>query len=350
MSSTTDSLNIPTFWLGTYTDGKSEGIYKFNLQKDGTIALIGLAVKSTNPSYLAYSNEGSEIFAVNEIHPEGTVEAFKIAGDSLQLLSKSLSGGADPCFIRVNKAGYVLVANYSSGTVGLLKQLPTGGLSALLNIQQHTGKGTTERQQAPHAHSAWFLNDGNTIVSADLGTNQLWFSHIDTLQNILVYDEPTQLNMAKASGPRHIAFHPLEKWFYVINELSSTITLVQKNTSDFFDTLSTVSTLPQDFKENNQCADIHITADGKFLYASNRGHNSIAIFSINQDNGQLSNLDFVSVHGDWPRNFSLSPNEDFLIVANQRSNNLVSFKRDKDTGLLTYSHELEAPSPVCILF
>jgi 6-phosphogluconolactonase len=157
--------------------------------------------------------------------------------------------------------------------------------------------------------------------------------------------------MAPGAGPRHLTFHPTnKKWIYVLNELDNTITLVEKNNSGEYASTTSISTLPSDFNEFSKSAHIVISSDGKFVYTSNRGHNSIAIFECNPENGSLRLLGFEPTHGDSPRHFSFSPDEDFLVVANQTTNNLVSFERDKSTGLLKFIAETEAPDPVCVLF
>jgi len=341
------------FYIGTYTKGDSKGIYKYTLNYDGTLQLQGLVATSNNPSFLTKTSDNKYIIAVNEINSEnglGTVESFLIQGDSLRSISKSSSGGAHPCFVSVNDSRFVLTANYSSGNVGLLKIDQAGKLSSLLDVQQHKGKGTTERQKSPHAHSAWFDPIDNQIVSVDLGTNELWFSRLDTLQNKLIPSNPNKLNMAPGAGPRHLVFHPNFKWIYVLNELNGTITLVQKSNDGNYLKKGSLSTLPKDYKKPNTCADIHISKDGNFVYASNRGHNSIAIFKVNKHDGSLNLIGHESTRGDGPRNFSLSPDGTYLLVANQLTNNIVSFKRNKATGLLEFVQEIGAPTPVCILF
>jgi len=242
------------------------------------------------------------------------------------------------------------VANYTGGNVGLLKLGKNGKLSDLLDVEQHEGKGTTDRQEGPHAHSAWFEPDGSGIISADLGTNELWFSEIEKNSQRLIPRNPQKLAMASGAGPRHLAFHPTQQWIYVLNELDNTITLLEKSEISEYIKGPSVSTLPPEFDQFSKSAHIVISADGKFIYASNRGHNSIAIFEVNPDNGQLSLLGFEPILGDEPRHFALSPDEEFLVVANQNSNNLVSFKRDKSTGLLKFVGEAEVPDPVCVLF
>ncbi|MGZ2369334.1 lactonase family protein [Ancylomarina sp. YFZ004] len=342
-----------SFYVGTYTDNESEGIYKYVLEKNGHLKSLGLVAKSVNPSFLAMSEDKKFLLAVNEISKPagvGTIESFSISNDSLSFISRSITGGAHPCFVNLNKFGYVLTANYTGGNVGLLKLNNKGELSDLLDIQQHSGKGTSDRQEAPHAHSAWFEKSNNTIISLDLGTNELWFSQLDTVLHKLQASNPYKLKMADGAGPRHLVYHPNNKWIYVLNELNSTISLVLKTDGNQYKRGLSFSSLPMAYTETNTTADIHISSDGKFVYVSNRGHNSIVIFGVNQQDGSLNLLAHESTHGKWPRNFSLSPDENYLLVANQHSNNIVSFKRDKTTGLLDYVEEIEAYSPVCVLF
>jgi 6-phosphogluconolactonase len=339
------------FYVGTYTDGDSEGIYKYLLQKDGKLEQIGLKAKTENPSFLGMSSDGKFLVTVNETNKDGsgTVESYIIEDDSLTFISRSPSGGAHPCFVAINENGFVIAANYSSGSVGLLHLNEMGELSGLLDVQQHTGKGTTDRQQAPHAHSAWFVGK-NEIIAADLGTNELWFSRLDALQKKLLPSKPQKLAMKPGAGPRHLCFHPKENWIYVVNELDCTVTLVKKTEDVQYEKGESASTLPSGFSEASFCADIHISPDGKFVYASNRGHNSIAVFDVNNKDGSLELIVHQDVMGEWPRNFALSPDGKYLLVANQYSNNIVSFKRDRNTGLLEYIYEIEVPNPVCILF
>jgi 6-phosphogluconolactonase len=341
------------FYLGTYTDGPSEGIYKYILAADGSLRSAGLMARAENPSYLALSPDGRYLLAVNEVSEAGQtgyVSSFGIGSDTLLLLDRKPSGGAHPCHVVTNEAGYVVVANYSGGNMGLLKLREDGQLTDLLDVQQHTGKGAHPRQEAPHAHSGWFSEDGG-VISVDLGTNQLWFSQIDTATGAFAFREPKTLSLAPGAGPRHLAMHPQSPWIYVVNELSSSVSLLKKDPeSGDTEIVQTLSTLPEGFDRENTCADIHISADGKFLYASNRGHNSIAVFSLDPVTGELGLPGHESTRGETPRNFSLSPDGRFLIVANQNTNSLVSFNRNASTGLLTFADQTEAPSPVCILF
>jgi 6-phosphogluconolactonase len=352
-SDKTPTMQSQPFFVGTYTDGESQGIYQYALNEDGSLKKHKLMVKSEMPSFLSKSQNDQFLFAVNETNLNqqgGTIESYKIQKDSLVLINRSPSGGAHPCFITSNEKGFVLVANYSGGNVGLLKHDRNGKLSGLLDVQQHTGKGTTNRQDAPHAHSCWFEPSGDGIISVDLGTNELWFSQLDEPNQKLVPAAQGKLAVAPGAGPRHLTFHPNGRWIYVVNELDGSVSLVEKSNSGAYSVGATISTLPNDFTEPNSCADIHISSDGKFVYASNRGHNSIVIFSVDEQNGSLSLVGHESTRGDGPRNFTLSPDENFLLVANQRTDNIISFRRDVEKGTLEFVDEIEAPTPVCLLF
>ncbi len=335
------------FFVGTYTDGESKGIYAFELKPDGKLEDHGLAARTQNPSFLAKSLDKKTLFVVNELE-QGMVESYRITGDSLVFLSRSESGGAHPCHITSNSQGYVFTANYSGGNVGLLRANADGILSKLLDVQQHTGKGVHKRQDAPHAHSVWISPFTNELISVDLGTNQLWISSVDTIKQ--QFKSAQTLDMTPGAGPRHLDFHPNGKWIYVLNELDATVTLIERTERGEYKKRNSVTTLPRDFDGYNLCADIHISGDGRFLYASNRGHNSIAIFAIHPRNGSLDQIGMESVRGEWPRNFALSPDGNFVIVANQHSQNMVVFRRDKQSGLLSFVDEMRVPSPVCVVF
>ena len=349
--SLTESKSV-RFFVGTYTDGESEGIYQYTISEDGKLTKMGLMAVSENPSFLAYDKNRQFLLAVNEVSNEegvGFVSSYKIDADSLIFINQQSSGGAHPCHIAIDEEGQIVVANYSGGNMGLLKLKDEGSLSELLDVQQHEGSGIHERQEGPHAHSGWFTKDGS-IVSVDLGTNQLWFSQIDRDSLKFVAQEPGTFDLEEGAGPRHLVFHPDKNIMYVVNELTSSVSLVKKDpVSGSYSIEQTISTLPKDFNEPNTCADIHISSDGKYVYASNRGHNSIAIFSVD-DSGQLSSIGHQSTQGETPRNVTLSPDEKYVLIANQTSNNIVSFARDGESGLLSFIDEIEAPSPVCLLF
>jgi 6-phosphogluconolactonase len=350
-NSSLKTIKETTFYVGTYTKNESKGIYKYSISKDGKLKNIGVVATITNPSFLAKSKDNKTLFAVSEIDENGTgfVHSYEIKKDALQFINKQESGGAHPCFIAVNEANYIITANYTGGNVGLLKATENGKIAPISFVQQHTGKGTTERQTAPHAHSSWFHPTKNEIISVDLGTNELWFSKLDTTKNELIYTPQKKLKMLDGAGPRHLTFHPNNKWIYVLNELNNTVSLVKETNNAYF-IIASITTLPKGFSTDSKAADIHISKDGKFLYASNRGAQSIAIFKVNSANGSLTSIGYTPVLGANPRNFSLSPNEEFLLVANQDTNNIISFKRNPSSGALTFIDKIFAPTPVCILF
>ena len=312
---------------------------------------IGLAAKTESPSFLAKTTNNKYVVAVNETNSNdgsGTVESYTMDGNNLKKLSSSSSGGAHPCHISINEIGQVVVSNYTGGNVGLLNISKNGTLSNLLDVQQHEGKGDHERQDAPHAHSSWFRPDKKGIISVDLGSNELWFSEIEN-NKFIPLNEP-KLAMNPNAGPRHIVFHPNGNFLYVLNELDNTVGFIYKEDDKGYRLGDTYTTLPDGFTEFSKGADIHISGDGKFLYASNRGHNSIAIFEINKTNGSLKMVDIESTKGSGPRNFQLALDDKYLIVANQSSDNIVCFERDIETGKLTYISQVDAPAPVCLLF
>jgi len=345
--------HMPNFsysiFIGTYTDTDSKGIYKLEMDETGKFKNLSLQAETENPSFLTFANKGKTLVAVNEINSfngSGSVESYQI-GDSLKLISRESSGGAHPCFVTANDDGLVLTANYTGGNTGLLKVDKSGKLTELLDVNQHEGSGTIKgRQDNPHAHSVRFQPNSDMIIAVDLGTNELWISKINEDEFISTVDN--RFPLPDGAGPRHLAFHLNGKYLYVINELDNTISTVNI-IDNGYEMTSNISTLPADFEGTSYTADIHISVDGKFLYGSNRGHNSIVIYEVS-DNGNLSLVGHELTRGDHPRNFSLSPDGKYLLVANQNTNNLVCFSRDEKTGLLTFVDEIKAPKPVCILF
>lgn len=345
-------INGAPFYVGTYTNKDSKGIYKYLLQKDGSLRSLGLVAKTESPAFLAMSADKKYLLAVNEISNEGvgSVESYLIKADSLTLISRRSSGGGHPCYITVNDVGFVLTPNWTGGNMGLLRLNKEGELSPIQDVQIHSGSSIGNNQQGPHAHSALFVPSENRIITADLGTNEIWFSTLDARQQKLIPSDPPSLAMKPGAGPRHMVIHPNGQWIYVLNELNCTVTLVKRSDNGNYNIDVSISTLPIGYSEPNTTADIHISSDGKFLYASNRGHNSIAIFNVNAGNGSLNLIGHEPTLGYAPRNFSLSPDDNFLLVANRHTNNIVSFIRDKSTGLLNNVDNIEALTPSCIIF
>jgi len=346
------------FYVGTYTEGGSEGIYTFSLDPaTGKLQDNGLAAKTNNPSFLALTTNGKFLLSVHETKGEngstmGYVESFSVNDDNrLTSIGKVSSGGAHPCYVSVNQDGYVLAANYSGGSVALLRIDGSGKLSDTLDVQQHYGSGPIKvRQATPHVHSAFFESGSDRVFVADLGIDQVSVYKIDSKNSKLIKPTFPAIVLTPGSGPRHLAFHPTVKVVYVVNEIASNISVVTLNKDGSFTTVETVSALPMGYDKPNTCADIHISRDGRFLYASNRGLNSIAIFSVDPKNGKIVQIGQELTRGDGPRNFTLSPDENYLLVANQNTQDIVAFRRDFKSGKLQFTDQIKALKPVCLLF
>ena len=345
-------------YVGTYTDGEEDGINVFTFDAtDGDLDYVTTVKNVKNPSYLAIHEKKNLLIAVNEVgqfngEKTGSVSSFRInpgTGD-LTLLNQVASGGGAPCYVSINKAGTLaLVSNYSGGNIGAFQINSGGSINKMTDLKQHVGKSVDEkRQKGPYAHSVMIDPKEDHALAVDLGIDKVISYSIDEKHGKLI--EQSSFNLAPGSGPRHIAFHPNKKFVFVINELSSTITACTYNHSDgSIKEIETQSTLPDDFGGTSYCADIHVSPDGNFLYGSNRGHNSIVIFSIDKNTGRLSKIDHQSVKGEWPRNFMIDPSGQFLLVANQHTDNIVVFKIDKDSGLLKSNGvEVKVSKPVCL--
>ncbi len=346
------------FYVGTYTDNGSEGIYRFGLDySTGKLHSNGLAVLSENPSFLALTADGKYLLAVRETLEDknqnmGYIELFKVddAGN-LTSVNKVSSGGAHPCHVAVNEEGAVVASNYTGGNVTLMRIDPSGVLSEVLSTDQHSGSGPVlERQEKPHVHSSIFEPKGKRLFVADLGIDQIKVYTIDKATFTLKPNKYPEIRMAPGSGPRHMAIHPNGKLLFVANELSSNVTVVQLQENGSFRIQETISTLPVGFTKSNTCADIHLSPDGNYLYVSNRGMNTIAIFSVSGKEPKVKLIGFEDTKGEMPRNFTLTPEGEFLLVANQNTNNIVAFKRNAKTGLLSFTDQINAFKPVCLLF
>ena len=338
--------------VGTYTSGASEGIYKVQFNPNTSeLSEATLVAESENPSFLTQSKDGKFVYAVNENDP-GTLSAFKWNGDKtkLELQSKISDEGKHPCFVEMNPSqNQVAIANYSSGDVSVYK-VKEGVIQEPAQTKHHEGSSVVKpNQDAPHAHSSKFSKDEKFLFVADLGIDEIMGYKIS--EDGKISDQFTALEMDPGDGPRHFIFHPSKDIVYIISEFSNTITIANLDVnSGIMTKTGKVSTLPSDFKEASYCADIQISSDGKFVYGSNRGHNSIATFSVSE-NGSLKFLGTEPVQGDWPRNFALTPDNSHLLVANQKSDNITVSKRDAKSGLLTYTgNELKMSMPVCLKF
>jgi 6-phosphogluconolactonase len=338
---------------GTYTSGKSKGIYvhKFN-SATGESSPVS-STSSSNPSFLAVSPDRKYIYAVNEDAP-GQVSSFAFdkTNGRLQLLNQQPSHGRHPCYSTVDKTGkWIITGNYSSGTIAVHRAKEDGSLSNSNDSIQHTGSSVTEgRQEGPHVHATVLSKDNKYLYVPDLGTDKLMIYRFNSKTGSLAPAEQPFVITKPGAGPRHFEIHPGGKFAYLMEELTGTVSAyaVLKNGNLYL--LQNISSLPRDFLGTIGSADIHVSPDGKFLYCSNRGEsNSIGIFSIDVKSGMLSWVGHQSTLGKTPRNFNFDPSGNFLLVANQNSDEIVIFNRDKETGLLTDSGKrINVPNPVCI--
>jgi 6-phosphogluconolactonase len=349
-------------YVGTYTDGDSKGIYAYRFNAEtGQAAPLGLAATTKNPSFLAIDPNRRFLYAVNEVgdykgKSSGAVSAFAIHPDTgqLTLTNEVASLGADPCHVSLDNTGkFVLVANYTGGSVAVFPVREDGGLTEASAFVQHTGSGVNpRRQEGAHAHMIQTSRDNRFAIAADLGLDELIVYPFRAKGTSLAARERRVAKLVPGSGPRHFVFHPNGKFVYVINELYSTVTAFAWDAArGRLRTLQTVSSLPKDFDKYNDAAEIAVHPSGKFLYASNRGHDSIAVFRIDAATGSLAPIDYVLTQGKTPRNFAIDPTGAYLLAANQESNNIVIFRISPETGRLTPTGQvLDTPSPVSIVF
>ena len=347
-------------YVGTYTRGtKSKGIYVYRLDlASGVLTPVGTAAGAENPSFLAIRPDGRFLYSVSETgkfqgQPSGAVAAFAIDARTgqLRLLNQQPSAGSGPCHLVVDRWGKnVLVANYGSGSVGVLPIQQDGRLAPPSSAIQHQGSSAhPQRQRGPHAHSVNLDPANRFAFVADLGLDKVLIYRFDADRGSLTPHEPPSISLKPGAGPRHLAFHPNGRFAYVINEIDSTLTAMQyRADAGQLAALQTLSTLPEPV-EGNTTADVHVHPSGRFLYGSNRGHESIAIFAIDGESGQLTAMGHASTRGRTPRNFALDPTGQYLLAENQASNTIVVFRIDPQTGKLSPTGQVvEVPAPVCI--
>ena len=349
-------------YIGTYTNGKSEGIYLYRFNPaSGELKPLSIARGVTNPSYLAIDANRKYLYSVNEVSEfsgkkTGAITAFAIdqRTGELRKLNQQASEGTSPCYISVDPSGkFVLVANYSSGSLAVLPIKGDGSLGESSDIVQHKGTGQNpRRQEGPHAHCIVLDPSGRYAFAADLGIDKVMIYRFDAKAGKLIPNSPAFVQTNPGAGPRHFDIHPGGKFAYVINEIDSTLTAFAYDKSKAeLKEIQTLSTLPEGFQGNNSCADLHVHPSGKFLYGSNRGHDSIVAFTIDEQSGKLSYLAHESTQGKTPRNFGIDPTGAFLLAANQNSNTVVTFQIDQSSGKLKPAGQVtEVPTPVCLKF
>ncbi len=348
-------------YIGTFTRRGARGIYRYWLDAEtGELTADGPPFALPNPAFLAFGPRKRYLYAVNEQgefqgQRSGGVSALAVAHETgeLTLLNQQLSHGTSPCHISIDGGGrYAFLANYGSGTVAMLPIMEDGSLGPASDVVQHQGSSGVDpaRQEGPHAHSVTISPDDRFAFVCDLGMDKVMSYRIDYKRGRLIPNDPPWVEANPGSGPRHFAFHPSHRYAYVINELDSTITAYAYDRErGTLTPLQTVSTLPETVE--NTCADLHVAPSGHFLYGSNRGHDSIAIFAIGRDTGTLKPLGHESTRGKTPRNFGLTPDGRYLLAANQDSDNVVVFRVDRKKGDLEFTgHEVKVPMPVCVRF
>ena len=346
--------------IGTYTSDKSDGIYvyKFNTET-GENSFVS-SVKTSNPSFLAISPNRKFVYAVNEdadstrFTVTGHIAAFSFNKTTGQLtfINKQESGGKHPCYVSVDKTGkWIFAGNYSSGSLAVLPIKSNGSLDSATQVIQHEGSSVVAgRQDEPHVHATFLSPDNKMLYVPDLGIDKVMIYNFDLKKGKLKVATYPFVMTEPGAGPRHIDIHPNGKYAYLMEELTGSVSVYRITKGGYLDLIQNISGLPRDFTGIVGSADIHVSPDGKFLYCSNRGEsNTIGIFSINKSNGQLQWIDHQSTLGKTPRNFNFDPSGNFLLVANQNSDEIVIFKRDKQTGLLTDTGKrINVSKPVCL--
>jgi 6-phosphogluconolactonase len=348
-------------YFGTYTAKTSKGIYCYRFQPStGKLTSLRAVAETPNPSFLALSPNRRFLYAVNwkgsETVKGDTVSAFAVDQHTgkLTFLNKASSRGEMPTHLTVDQSGrMVLVVNFGSGSVAALPIGEDGHLGEATGFDQHQGASIVKnRQDGPHAHAVVLPADNRFAFVADLGLDQVFSYRFNPSQGTFAPNDPPYTKVSPGSGPRHLVFHPNGKFLYANNEINSTVTaFAYQAAAGTLQEAQTVSTLPPGFSGTNSTAEIQTDPAGKFLYVSNRGHDSIAVFAIDSSKGTLTPVEHVSTQGKTPRNFSMDPTGAYLFAANENSSTVVLFRVNPNTGRLTPTGQvLEVPSPSCVIF
>jgi 6-phosphogluconolactonase len=347
-------------YVGTYTNKGSKGIYVYQFDAaSGKLESLGLAAETPNPTFLAIHPNRKFLYAANEVgnfggERAGSITAFRIEPDGkLTQLNAVSSKGAGPCHVSVDHKGRaVLAANYGGGSVASLPIREDGSLAEAVSAIQHTGSSVSEsRQRGPHAHSINLSPDNRFAIAADLGIDKLLVYRFDAATGAITPHDPPSTSLKPGAGPRHFAFHPKLPVAYSINELDSTVTVFAWDAKKgVFTSKQTAGTLPADFTGNNSTAEVVVHPTGRFLYGSNRGHDSIAVFAIAKD-GTIQQVEVTPIGARTPRNFAVDPTGQYLFAAGQASDKINLFRIDPKTGKLTQTQtSVEVGAPVCIRF
>jgi 6-phosphogluconolactonase len=356
--STVYAESLPVYF-GTYTSGDngSKGIYRSVLDADtGELSAPVLAAEAKNPSFLEIHPNGRFLYAVSESGGAGTVSAYAINPDtgSLKLLNSQPSGGSGPCHVNIDLTGKnVLVANYGSGSASVIPIASDGKLAKPTGFVQHEGSSVNpQRQKGPHAHSINPSPDNRFAFVADLGLDKVMIYKLDADKGTITVNDPAFAKVKPGAGPRHFAFGADGRYAYVINELHGTITaFAYEPASGTLTETQTITTLPDDFAGRSSCAEVRVHPSGRFLYGSNRGHDSIAVYRIDRAKGTLTFVEHERTDIKTPRNFNIDPTGKFCLVANQGGNSVVVLRIDQKTGALEPTgNKISVGKPVCIRF
>lgn len=351
--------NSPLLYIGTYTRRGGKGIYVARFDTEtGEIGEVTLAAEASNPSFLALHPSQPILYAANELaEGAGQVSAFAIdaASGGLTFLNQQPTQGSAPCHLAADASASVVIStNYSSGSVAVMPIEPNGRLRPSSQVVQHDGSSVnTRRQQGPHAHSVTIDPTNTYAYVCDLGMDKVMIYQMD-LENGQLVPNPAQnwARVTAGSGPRHFAFTPDQRFAYAINELDSTVNGFAFDAADgSLKDVCRISTLPDDFDGSSHCADVHVHPSGRFLYGSNRGHDSIAVYAIDKKTGELTSLGQTPTGGRTPRNFAIDPSGRWLLAANQDTDDIFVFAIDQKTGSLTPTgRSVSASMPVCLTF
>jgi 6-phosphogluconolactonase len=350
-------------YVGTYTGpNRADGMYVYRMDPaSGALTRLQLVTGVNNPSFLAFHPNGRYLYAVEEIsnyqgQNSGSLAAFGIdqASGALTLLNRTSSYGSIPAHLQVDPAGrFLVVANYVGGNDVVVAIGADGRLGDLTDSKQHEGMGPNrQRQEGPHPHMILFDPAGRYVFDPDLGLDKILAWRWDGANGRLLGNELPYGQVSSGAGPRHMAFHPGGRWAYVINELDNTVSAFAYDPErGALQIIQTLSTLPADFAGTSNCAEIMVHPNGRFLYGSNRGHNSLAIFAVDAQTGKLTPAGWEPTQGETPRNFNIDPSGTLLLAANQNGNNIVPFRIDQQSGRLTATGAVTtAATPVCLLF
>lgn len=339
-------------YLGTYTKGNSEGIYEIVLNTETKrLEEAKLVAKIGNPTYLALSSEKDILYAVSKTEKGGGIAAFKKNSDTtFEKISELIEeNAAPPCYVAYDAdRSLVYTTSYHDGFVSVYKTDTKGSLT-LTDVKQHDGSSVHENQEKAHAHYMNLTPDRNYVVACDLGTDKVYTYKVSEDGKL---DLAATYTADPGTGPRHLVFHPNGKFAYLVGELTSEIVVLAYNAADgSFKTVQTVSSIPNTHTTFNSGSAVRVTEDGRFLYSSNRGHNSIAVYAINAYGDSIERIQLIASEGDTPRDFALDPTEQFVVVGHQSSDKLTLFERNAETGLLSLlQKDVYAPECVCVTF